>query len=779
MKKSFALLLSLAMVFTMVIPALALPVPVRSLTEAEEDFVEGNFDLDYGWEFMRWMSEDIGPRSTGNYGTRTIMHKAISEWESFGYETNIYTGYARSWPLNTEEPTSASYRHNGGYIEIQGKTHRDATDTSPDPLNIGQNPLKFAYVGTDYADNTVYKFGGKEENRWDRQGPAYKNDVTGIVILDWSGTGANGAPNAPLTVPENTNFAGKTVVVRNMTETPTPTGTGAVALNNPSAVNYYNTALNLQNANAGAVIFQTAKPSPAYQITQDGIPGIWINGGNNSYSRMSNTVPSETTTDITIPVGMTLHTYTNDLFMNMTEQELATTKINYMMEYHDQVYQAYAVKKARVPTDKTIYFTAHTDSYTGTAPFGPGANDNASGAGLVMAVAKAYANVETDVNLVFHLNDVEERGLIGTYHFVNTLTDEQKKGFVANYNFDMVATGQENVQYLAFGTPNARLSAIRSEINDPFWYYWNNEEAVEIAQSLGSLFDNYAYVAPRTGLLLPKNILFNFSSSSDHRVYFQAATSFDKEYPNMTNAWQFDWRRRPWGANEFEAVYHKIGDNTEGMSRERFNIAAEVAGLALGYDLGVLSGPVQAGVQAFWFELATQRGTLMEGETFTVTPNLGNELSSNAAVLNVKFDKDVFTFNGVTSDAITIIGEPEETAEGVKITVANLEDYNLTALGDLSFTVKDGAPYGDSTVEVLVEYVFKKDDDKAIGTAGAGFEFLIRGMPEYNLLTLSDAIDFYGVTSNDVAWDEARFFDFNGNGQIDINDITFIAQQIA
>lgn len=769
MKKLFAMLLAVAMMFSMAIPAMAAPVPVRSLTAAEEEFVQDNFDLDYGWEFIRWMAEDVGPRSGGSYGMRKVMDKAMAEWESFGYEVHRYVGPAAAWSIGGTQPTDSNNTRklNTGYIEIQGKTDKSG------------DPLKIVYAGTQYAADTVYKFSATPENRWDKEGAIYKNDVTGLVILDWAGDGANGAPTAALTIPEGVDVAGKSVLVRNMTNTPAPTSTTAVALNNPGATLYYESALALQNAGAAAVIFQTAKPSPSYKITQDDIPGVEINAGNNSFSRITNKTTGEGITNIEIPVGLTLQPYTDPLFTSMTAEELANVKINYMMEYHDQIYQAWAVKYAKEPTDKTIYFTAHCDSFTSTAPFGPGANDNASGAGLVMAVAKAYANAETDVNLVFYLNDCEEYGLWGAAHFVNLMTDEEKAGFVANYNFDMVATGQKNVDYLSLGTPDATLGNLRNAMT-AFDYLWNVPEAVEIAQSLGTIYNTYAYVAPRTGLLLPEKIIFTQSTGSDHRNFFQAATYYDTKYPNMTNAWHFDWRRRPWGKNEFEAVYHKIGDDMAGMSRERFDIAAEVAGLTLGYDLGVLSGPIAAGVPAFWFGLEADKELLLKGDTVAVTPDFGNALSSNAAILNFKFDKDIFTYNSFESDAINLVNVTE-TEDGMIATVANTTEYNLTNLGTFNFDVADDFEQGTSTIELVVEYAFKAEDGtKEAATAGAGYEFTL-AVPKdsYTLIDLSDIIDLFGVTNADEAnWPVARFFDFNSSGDIDIADISYIASLV-
>jgi hypothetical protein len=58
---------------------------------------------------------------------------------------------------------------------------------------------------------------------------------------------------------------------------------------------------------------------------------------------------------------------------------------------------------------------------------------------------------------------------------------------------------------------------------------------------------------------------------------------------------------------------------------------------------------------------------------------------------------------------------------------------------------------------------------------------LITGRPwtgDPTLIDLSNAIDYFGTSSEDSIWERAMFYDFNSNGEIDISDITYIAVRI-
>ncbi|MBR6826175.1 MAG: M20/M25/M40 family metallo-hydrolase, partial [Oscillospiraceae bacterium] len=94
------------------------------------------------------------------------------------------------------------------------------------------------------------------------------------------------------------------------------------------------------------------------------------------------------------------------------------------------------IKKAAVETDWTIYVTGHMDS---VMP-GPGANDNASGTLGVLALARAFKDVETNYNICFITLGAEEIGLVGSKYFAQNMTAEQKDHAIGCYNMDMIAT---------------------------------------------------------------------------------------------------------------------------------------------------------------------------------------------------------------------------------------------------------------------------------------------------------------------------------------------------
>nr|WP_039813052.1 DUF4910 domain-containing protein [Jeotgalibacillus malaysiensis] len=86
--------------------------------------------------------------------------------------------------------------------------------------------------------------------------------------------------------------------------------------------------------------------------------------------------------------------------------------------------------------DDIIVVGAHHDSVPGA----PGANDDASGTAMTLELARVLKNVPTDTELRFVTFGAEELGLIGSYHYVDTLSDEEIDNTVANFNLDMVGS---------------------------------------------------------------------------------------------------------------------------------------------------------------------------------------------------------------------------------------------------------------------------------------------------------------------------------------------------
>lgn len=123
------------------------------------------------------------------------------------------------------------------------------------------------------------------------------------------------------------------------------------------------------------------------------------------------------------------------------------------------LYNVLAERKGTAPEAerKVVYAGAHLDS----VPRSPGANDNASGSGTLIEVAKALGKVQTrnDVRLMWF--DGEERGLLGSRAYVRDYAGELDRA-VAMLNADMVASPNGDVGFsVAPGTSSGVGDAIR------------------------------------------------------------------------------------------------------------------------------------------------------------------------------------------------------------------------------------------------------------------------------------------------------------------------------
>jgi aminopeptidase YwaD len=74
---------------------------------------------------------------------------------------------------------------------------------------------------------------------------------------------------------------------------------------------------------------------------------------------------------------------------------------------------------------------------------GPGANDNGSGTAVVIEMARALAADGLFDDVCFVLFGAEEIGLLGSNHYVSSLTEGELGGIEAMLNFDMLGVGHE------------------------------------------------------------------------------------------------------------------------------------------------------------------------------------------------------------------------------------------------------------------------------------------------------------------------------------------------
>ncbi|MBQ2446360.1 MAG: M20/M25/M40 family metallo-hydrolase, partial [Oscillospiraceae bacterium] len=117
-------------------------------------------------------------------------------------------------------------------------------------------------------------------------------------------------------------------------------------------------------------------------------------------------------------------------------------------------HNAVGVKKAAVETDWTLYVCGHMDSVWP----GSGTNDNASGTVGVLAMARAFQNVETNYNIVFVTVGAEEILLVGSKYFAQSLTAEEIDHAIGVYNMDMIATSYPGCDYIYMMVPDVDFS---------------------------------------------------------------------------------------------------------------------------------------------------------------------------------------------------------------------------------------------------------------------------------------------------------------------------------
>lgn len=90
--------------------------------------------------------------------------------------------------------------------------------------------------------------------------------------------------------------------------------------------------------------------------------------------------------------------------------------------------------------DQVVVVGAHLDSVAA----GPGINDNGSGTAAVLEIAKQFKKTGLAKKAArpvrFAFWGAEEKGLLGSYHYVGSLTDAQRAKIYANLNFDMLGS---------------------------------------------------------------------------------------------------------------------------------------------------------------------------------------------------------------------------------------------------------------------------------------------------------------------------------------------------
>ena len=197
--------------------------------------------------------------------------------------------------------------------------------------------------------------------------------------------------------------------------------------------------------------------------------------------------------------------------------------------------------------DQVVVVGAHLDSVIA----GPGINDNGSGSSTILEIAEEMAElgIRNRQQVRFAFWGAEELNLLGSEHYVNTLSDDDLGKIVANLNFDML--GSPNyVRFVYDGdgsdTPTAGppgSAQIEALFND---YFASQGLATE-----PTAFDGRSDYGPFIAVGIPAGGLF--SGAEGEKTVEQAAI-----YGGTAGA-------------PYDPCYHQACDTTNNLSTKALN----------------------------------------------------------------------------------------------------------------------------------------------------------------------------------------------------------------
>lgn len=229
--------------------------------------------------------------------------------------------------------------------------------------------------------------------------------------------------------------------------------------------------------NGKIVLFERAKTIDDYNkqvenAVAKGAKGVLLYsliGGRGNYGQTFN---PRLTKKQSIPVFGLAYAQGNAFKEELTKKGSVILSLKSKHESNLQSVNVIATKKPKNSTgnEEAVIVSSHYDSVVGA----PGANDNASGTGLVLELARAFQNVETDKEIRFIAFGAEEMGLIGSKHYVKNLSQVERDRILGVFNADMVATNYDKAKNLYAmtddGSPNLVTDAALQagqQLNNP------------------------------------------------------------------------------------------------------------------------------------------------------------------------------------------------------------------------------------------------------------------------------------------------------------------------
>ena len=224
-------------------------------------------------------------------------------------------------------------------------------------------------------------------------------------------------------------------------------------------------------------------------------------------------------------------------------------------------------------TDNVVMLGAHLDS----VPEGPGINDNGSGVAAVLETALQLGNSPQIRNAVrFGFWGAEERGLIGSTKYVQSLDVDALKDIALYMNFDML--GSPNPGYFTYDGDQSLAPDKRGQPVVP-------EGSAGIERTLVAYLDSAGKTAQDT----------SFDGRSDYDAFTLAGVPSGGLFSGA-EVKKTDEEAKLWGGTAgepFDENYHQKGDTVEHIDRDELGINGAGAAYAAGLyaqDLGGRNG---------------------------------------------------------------------------------------------------------------------------------------------------------------------------------------------
>jgi Zn-dependent M28 family amino/carboxypeptidase len=138
-----------------------------------------------------------------------------------------------------------------------------------------------------------------------------------------------------------------------------------------------------------------------------------------------------------LPVIMTTFAVGEELVNQLRAGDAVTLRVKTLTESETRTTENVIADSRKGDPAKTIVVGAHLDSVVE----GPGINDNGSGTSTLIEIARNLDKGGSQANRVrFAFWGAEEKGLLGSEHYVSTLPADELAKIKANLNFDMLGS---------------------------------------------------------------------------------------------------------------------------------------------------------------------------------------------------------------------------------------------------------------------------------------------------------------------------------------------------